>query len=98
MCEKSVKKIWSLIYVYDWFVTPKMLEDLDNDKDLNSDTDHGELVKWYDDYKQRKDQKAQIKEELVPIAWHSLDGKIGVCKKMRKKSQYSCLMISEKKV
>ena len=27
-------------------------------------------IKWYDMYKQRKAQKASIKEELMPIAWH----------------------------
>ena len=30
-----------------------------------------ELIEWYDVYKKHKTQKAQIKEELMPIAWHS---------------------------
>ena len=30
----------------------------------------GETVEWYEGYKKRKTQKAKIKEELLPIAWH----------------------------
>ena len=30
------------------------------------------FFKWYDGYKKRKAQKASIKEDLMPIAWHSL--------------------------
>ena len=29
-----------------------------------------EFIKWYDGYKKRKAQKAQIKEEFLLIAWH----------------------------
>ena len=39
--------------------------------------DHNCFIKWYDCYKKRKDQKARIKEKLMPIAWHParwLDG------------------------
>ena len=28
------------------------------------------MINWYDGYKRRKVQKAKIKEELIPIAWH----------------------------
>ena len=28
------------------------------------------LIRWYEDHKKRKAQKASIKEELLPIAWH----------------------------
>ena len=28
------------------------------------------LIKWYDGYQKRNAQKAKIKEELLPIAWH----------------------------
>ena len=28
------------------------------------------LIEWYDGYKKRTAQKAKIKEELLPIAWH----------------------------
>ena len=29
-----------------------------------------ELIELYDGYKKRKAQKAKIKKELMPIAWH----------------------------
>ena len=41
-----------------------MFENLNNYEGLD------EFLEWYDDYKQRKAQKAQIKEKLIPIAWH----------------------------
>ena len=28
------------------------------------------LIEWRNGYKKRKAQKAEIKEELMPIAWH----------------------------
>ena len=28
------------------------------------------VIEWYDGYKKRKAQKAQIKKDLIPIAWH----------------------------
>ena len=28
------------------------------------------FIKWHEGYKKRKAQKAKIKEELMPIAWH----------------------------
>ena len=68
MCEKAVKKyLWLLKYVPDWFVTHQQIKIWhDNDDYCNDD----ELIEWYDDYKVRKAQKASIKEELLPIAWH----------------------------
>ena len=27
-------------------------------------------LEWFNGYKERKTQKAQIKDELLPIAWH----------------------------
>ena len=61
---------YALEYVPDWLATPKMLDGLDNDKDLASDEDLDELVGWYNDYKQYKDQGAPIKKELLPTGWH----------------------------
>ena len=29
-----------------------------------------EMIKWYDRYQKHKSQKAKIKKELLPIAWH----------------------------
>ena len=42
------------------FVTLQEMEKFDDD----------EVIEWYKGYKQRKAQKAQIKEELMPVAWH----------------------------
>ena len=39
-----------------------------NADDYYNDDD---LVEWFNDYKQRKTQRAQIKEELMSIAWQS---------------------------
>ena len=38
--------------------------------DNEDDDDVDEIVKWYDGYQKRKAQKAQIKEELMPLVWH----------------------------
>ena len=35
-----------------------------------TDDDEDNLFEWYDGYKKRKAQKASIKEQLLPIAWH----------------------------
>ena len=72
MCEKTVEKEpYALEYIPDWFVIPKLLEDLDDDKDLNSDEEFDEVIKCCNGYKQRKAQKVKMKEELLPIARHS---------------------------
>ena len=53
--------------VPDWFVTQQQLKIWhDNDDYCNDDG----LIKWHDGYQKRKAQKARIKEELMPIAWH----------------------------
>ena len=46
-------------YVPDWFVREQQIGRWDDD----------ELIKWYDDYNKRKDQKAQVKKELIYIDW-----------------------------
>ena len=48
-----------LIHVPEWFVVSKKMwhQGLDDEE-------------WYKGYKKRKAQKASIKEELIPIAWH----------------------------
>ena len=28
------------------------------------------MIKWYHDYQKRKAQKSEIKDGLLPIAWH----------------------------
>ena len=68
MHENAVKKyLWLLKYVPDWFVIHQQIKIwYDNDDYCNDD----ELIEWYDGYKKGKTQKASIKEEPVPIAWH----------------------------
>ena len=68
MCGKAVwDGISSLLCVPDWFVTHQQIKIwLDHDEYCNDD----EAIEWYVDYQKRKAQKASIKEELLPIAWH----------------------------
>ena len=68
MCDKAVKDDpSSLQFVPDWFVTQEQI-DIWYDDDYWYHDD--ELMEWYEGYKKRKTQKAKIKEELIPIAWH----------------------------
>ena len=68
MCNKAVRKDPSFLkYVLDWFVTERQVKIWNHDNDYCSDN---ELINWYDGYKKRKAQKAKIKEELMPTAWH----------------------------
>ena len=54
---------WQLNDVPDWFVVLQKMwcEDFD---------DSHYLIRWHNVYKKCKDKKAQIKKELIPIAWH----------------------------
>ena len=56
-----------LEFIPDWFVTPKMLDDLGDGEDFNNDE---ELVKWFNGDKQQNAWKKQIKEEFLPITWY----------------------------
>ena len=38
--------------------------------DDDGDNDEDKFFEWYDGYKKRNAQKASIKKELMPIAWH----------------------------
>ena len=38
--------------------------------DNDDDDDVDEIIKWYDGHQKHKAQKAQIKEELMPLVWH----------------------------
>ena len=69
MCDEAVKDYpFSLQLVPDWFLTRQQIDIwYDGDYVYNDN----EMIKWYDGYKKRKTQKASIKEELLPIAWHS---------------------------
>ena len=60
MCDDAVwGDAFSLQFVSDWFVTQVQLK-----------LWHDKLIGWYEGYHKRKVQKAQIKKELLPIAWH----------------------------
>ena len=66
MCEKVVETGLGLLkYVSDYFVTHQQQKIWRDDYRYCNDD---ELIKWYDEYKKRKAQKASIKEELLPIA------------------------------
>ena len=61
MCDKAVREERSsLQFVPDWYVTQQQTKIWHDHR----------LIKWYRGYKKRKAQKAKIKEELLPIAWH----------------------------
>ena len=66
-CERAVEKgPYSLEFVPDWFVMQGQVK-VWHDHNYNDD----EIIEWYDGYQKRKAQKAKIKDELMPIAWHS---------------------------
>ena len=68
MCNDTVRKgLFYLQYVHDWFVIQEQLKIWDDYNDYWNDN---EFIKWYDGYQKRKAQKAQIKKELMPFAWH----------------------------
>ena len=70
ICEKCVEKYpWALEYIPDWFVMDQQMKswhDYRGPYQYNNDRFTG----WYKGYKKRKAQKASIKKELMPIAWH----------------------------
>ena len=74
MCERAVEDDpYSLQYVPDWFVTQQQIDVWYDDNeyhDDDDDDDDDEVIEWYDGYQKRKTQKAKIKDELMPIAWH----------------------------
>ena len=68
MCYQVARPyISSLKYVPDRFVTQQQIK-------LWYDEDYvykrPEIIEWYNCYQKRKAQKASIKKELLPIAWH----------------------------
>ena len=66
MCNRAAKdSFFSLLYVPDWCVTQQEAKLLHDDGDCYDDH---ELIEWYEGYIKGKTQKAQIKEELIPIA------------------------------
>ena len=73
MCDKAVRNyffsVWFIPdwFAPDWFVTKQRMIYL---RDNNNNWYYNKLIEWHDGYQKRKAQKAQIKEELIPIAWH----------------------------
>ena len=60
MCNEVVQKIpWLLEYAPDWLVTQQQIKIW-----------HDRLDNWSEGYQKRKAQKAKIKDQLMPIAWH----------------------------
>ena len=76
MCDKAVWEDSSFLqFVPDWFITREWVDMCyddyyDGDGGHWDDDDEDNLFEWYNGYKKRKVQKASIKEELLPIAWH----------------------------
>ena len=68
MFDKAVKdEPSSLQFVPDCFVTEQQIDVWYDDDYWHHDD---EMIEWYKGYKKRKSQKASIKKELMPIAWH----------------------------
>ena len=68
MCGTAVSEDpFSLMHVSNWFVTEGQVKLWHDDSEY---CDDDELITYHEGYKKRKAQKLQIKEELMPIAWH----------------------------
>ena len=76
ICDQAVKDDHSsLHFVPDRLVTREWkcmwYNDYNEDDDDHWDNDdEDKFFEWYGGYKKRKAQKASIKEEILPIAWH----------------------------
>ena len=68
MCDKAIKDDpSSLQFVPDWFVSQQQLDVWYGDDYWYNNDD---ITECYEGYKKQKAQKAKIKEEFLPIAWH----------------------------
>ena len=68
MCDKAVDEDLCLLeYVPDSLMKQQHIVLCGDDDDYYGDD---KLIEWYEDYQKRKAQKAQIKNELMPIAWY----------------------------
>ena len=69
MCDDVAQRdSYSLQFFPGWFVTQEQLEMWHDEDDYCNDL---VLIEWYKRYEKWKAQKASIKKELMPIAWHS---------------------------
>ena len=63
--DKAVaRNPYTLRFVPDWFLTQQQAKIWDDY------CDNDRLIEWYGGYQKKTVQKAQIKEELMLIAWH----------------------------
>ena len=68
ICDDAVcRDLFFLQFIPDYFVTQQQLKIW---HDYNVYYYDDKLIEWYNGYKKKKAQKASIKEELMPIAWH----------------------------
>ena len=68
MCNEAVG--WHLClleHIADWFVTQEQIKSWYDDDYWHS---NAFIIKWYQGYQKQRSQKAKIKEELLPVAWH----------------------------
>ena len=65
ICDKMVRgDQYSLQFVPDWLITKQQL------KIMGDHCNNIWFIKGFEGYKKRKAQKAKLKEELMPVAWH----------------------------
>ena len=70
MCEDAGKEeSWVLQYVPYWFVM--QVQEKSWHDNFDSDYCNDELFMWDNGYEQQEAQEVEIKEELMPIIWHS---------------------------
>ena len=68
MCDKAANENPQILgYIPDYFITREMIE---NDNHSRCNYSNAIFHAWFNAYKERKAQKAQMKAELLPITWH----------------------------
>ena len=91
MCDAAVRKDpFSLQDVPDWFVTQRQIKTWRDDDDYGNYDDG--VITWYDSYKKRTAQKAQIKEKLLPLAWQPTRMRNWWMEEDEKKGLQKCLL------
>ena len=69
LCNKAFEEdFFSLKFIPDCFVTQQQIKRWYDD--YFYDEDYDDVPEWYEGYQKHTAQKAQIKEELLRIAWH----------------------------
>ena len=70
MGDAVMEDLWLLIYVPDLLGTQGLIKIWHDHNDYCNDDDDDKLIEWYDGYQKSRAQKARIKEDLMPTAWH----------------------------